>query len=93
MDKSKSKPLYKPFPYKGNGVYKFSVYVKGINGNPKIIHFGNKNYEDYRQHKDKKRRESYLARAKGIRNKKGELTYKDTNSKNYWAIRHLWNGP
>ena len=86
------KPLYKPFPYKGNGVFKMSVYVKGANGKPKLIHFGNKNYQDYRQHKDKKRRANYLARANGIRNKRGELTYKDRNSKNYMSIKHLWAG-
>ena len=90
--KRPTKTLYKPFKYKGKGVFKMSVYVKGTNGKPKLIHFGNKNYEDYRQHKDKKRRANYLKRAKGIRNKQGQLTYKDKNSKNYHAIKHLWKG-
>ncbi len=48
--------------------------------------------QDFSQHKDQKRRASYLARAKGIKNKKGELTYKDKNSKNYWAVK-LWADP
>ena len=38
-------------------------------------------------------RKSYLARAKGIKNKQGELTYKNKNSANYWSVRVLWNGP
>ena len=86
------KTLYKPFKYSGNGKFKFSVYVKGKNGNPKLIHYGHSDYEDYTQHKDEKRRKSYLARAKGIKNKKGELTWKDKNSKNYWAVKTLWKG-
>ncbi len=92
MDKRPAKPLYRPFKYKGTGVYKQSVYVKGKNGRPKLIHYGNKNYQDFRQHKDPKRRKSYLARAKGIKNKQGQLTYKDKNTKNYWAIKSLWAG-
>ena len=87
-----NKVLYKPFKYKGNGVYKFSVYVKGINDKPKLIHFGDSRYQDFRQHKDEKRRTSYLKRAKGIKNKQGNLTWKDKNTKNYWSIRYLWNG-
>lgn len=89
MDK---KELYKPFKYKGKGKFKMSVYVKNDKGKPKLIHFGNTDYEDYTQHKDEKRRKSYLARAKGIKDKEGNLTYKDKNSKNYWAIKTLWKG-
>jgi hypothetical protein len=94
------KTLYKPFKYKGNGVFKYSVYVKNeTTGKPKLIHFGNKKYQQFKDkighyknldHNDPKRRERYLARAKGIRNKKGELTWKDKNTKNYWAVRILW---
>jgi len=86
------KPLYKPFPYKGKGNKKFSVYVKNKKGEKRLIHFGDSRYEDFRQHKDEKRRLSYLKRAKGIRNKEGKLTWKDKNTSNYWAIRILWNG-
>ena len=57
----------------------------------KLIHYGDSRYEDYTQHKDKKRQASYLARAKGIKNKNGELTYKDKNSANYWAVNKLWS--
>ncbi len=86
------KPLYKPFPYKGKANKKFSVYVKNGKGGKKLIHFGDSKMEDFRQHKDQKRRKSYLARAKGIRNKKGELTWKDKNTANYWSVHFLWAG-
>tara|TARA_R110000744_G_scaffold361588_2_gene469379 strand:+ start:1638 stop:1916 length:279 start_codon:yes stop_codon:yes gene_type:complete len=92
MDKQKQKPLYKPFKYKGKGKFKYSVYVKNKTGNTKIIHFGHSDYQDFTQHKDEKRRKSYLARAKGIKDKQGNLTWKNKNSKNYWAIRYLWGG-
>jgi len=88
-----NKTLYKPFKYKGKGVYKMSVYVKNEKtGKPKLIHFGDKRYEDFRQHKDQKRRKSYLARAKGIKDKEGRLTWKNKNSKNYYSVKYLWNG-
>ena len=72
--------LYKPWKNTTKSKYKFWVYVsddskKGY----KKIGFGDKNYEDFTQHKDEKRRKSYLARAKGIKNKQGELTWKDKN--------------
>ena len=92
MEKKQSKPLYKPFPYQGKGKFKKSVYVKGKDGKPKLIHYGHKDYQDFTQHKDKKRRESYLKRARGIRDKQGNLTHKDKNTKNYWAIKDLWKG-
>lgn len=87
-----AKPLYKPFPYKGKGNKKFSVYVKNKKGEKIIKYFGDSRYEDFRQHKDEKRRKSYLARAKGIKNKSGELTWKDKNTANYWSVHYLWGG-
>jgi hypothetical protein len=86
------KTLYKPFKYKGTGVFKYSVYVKSPSGKPKLIHFGHSRYQDFTQHKDEKRRASYLKRAKGIKNKQGNLTWKDKNTKNYWSVHYLWNG-
>jgi len=85
----KDKTLYKPFKYTGNGKFKKSVYVKGKNGNPKLIHYG---HSDYRHNYSPQARKSYLARAKGIKDKQGNLTYKDKNSKNYWAVKDLWKG-
>ena len=87
MDK---KVLYKPFVSKAKNK-KYSVYVKSDTG-LKLIHFGDTRYKDFTQHKDKQRQKSYLARAKGIKNKKGELTWTNKNTANYWAVR-LWLSP
>ena len=76
--------LYKPIKSERKNK-KFKVLTKSG-----IIHFGDKRYEDFRQHKDNKRRENYCKRAKGIKNKKGELTYKKKDSANYWSYNHLW---
>jgi len=83
------KELYKPFPSKAKGK-KMSVYVMK-NGKKKLIHFGDASMLDYTQHKDDKRRASYLARSAGIRDKNGKLTKDDKNSSNYWSRRVLWN--
>jgi len=85
-----NKVLYKPFKSKAKNK-KYSVYVMK-DGKKKLINFGDSRYEDFTQHKDKERRKSYLKRAKGIKNKKGDLTYKDKNTANYWSIKLLWNG-
>lgn len=67
--------------------------------NGKKIHFGNPDYQHYRDrtgiwksldHNDKERRKSYLSRAKGIKDKNGDLTWKNPESPNYHAIRILW---
>ena len=85
-----TKPLYKPFPSKAKGK-KYSVYVKSSSGGKKLIHFGAKGMDDWKSGKaTKEQRKSYLARAKGIRDKNGNLTWKDKNSPNYWSIRYLW---
>ena len=70
--------------------------------NGKKIHFGDTRYSQYRDsvslklyshldHKDKKRQERYLKRAKGIKNAKGEYTHLDPESPNYYSIKYLWN--
>lgn len=71
------------------------------NGKLKKINFGHKDYQHYKDstplklykhldHNDKERRKSYRARASGIKNKKGELTYKNPLYANYWAYHYLW---
>jgi hypothetical protein len=86
--------LYKPWKNTTSSKNKMWVYVKNKKtGNPKKIGFGLKGMQDFTQHRDPVRRKSYLARAKGIRDKQGNLTWKDKNSANYWSIRVLWNGP
>ena len=66
----------------------------------KKIHFGDIRYQHFKDktglldkklnHNDKKRQTNYLKRSKGIKNKMGELTYKDPLSPNYHSIRVLW---
>ena len=56
----------------------------------KKVHFGSSKYEDYLTHKDKDRRDKYLARATKIKNKKGELTHNNPESANYWSTKLLW---
>ena len=58
--------------------------------NGKKVHFGSPKYEDFTIHKDEERRKKYLARAKKIKNKKGELTYTNPESSNYWSVNLLW---
>ena len=57
----------------------------------KKVHFGSSKYEDYTVHKDKERRDKYRARATKIKNKKGELTYTNPESSNYWSVHLLWS--
>ena len=66
----------------------------------KKIHFGDIRYQHFKDktglldkklnHNDKKRQTNYLKRSKGIKNKKGELTYLNPLSPNYHSIRVLW---
>ena len=56
----------------------------------KKVHFGSPAYEDYTIHKDEDRRDKYLSRATKIKNKKGELTYTNPESSNYWSVHLLW---
>lgn len=58
--------------------------------NGKKIHFGHTAYHDYTEHKDPERRKRYLARAKKIKDKQGNLTWKNKNTSNFWAINLLW---
>jgi Family of unknown function (DUF5754) len=67
---------------------KTKKYVVTVDG--KDVHFGHPDYEDYLDHKDPERRRRYLLRAKGIRDGKGRLTYKDPRSANFWSVHVLW---
>ena len=77
MVKENEKPLYKPFPSKRAG--------------KKFSDFGAKGMDDWRSGTaTKEQRKSYRARASGIRDKNGNLTYKNKNTPNYWAYHYLW---
>jgi hypothetical protein len=56
----------------------------------KLLHFGHEKYQDYRTHKDKKRRANYLARSGGIKDKNGNLTANNKLSSNFWSRSTLW---
>ena len=94
------KELYKIFKSTSKNK-KYSVYVKGDNAKLKLIHFGDTRFENYKDttplklyshlnHNDPIRRDRYLHRAKGIKDKQGNLTWKDKNSANYYSIKYLW---
>ncbi len=85
------KPLYKPMKSTKKGKKKM-VYVKSESGGTKLIHYGDSSMQDFTQHKDPKRRASFLARSKGIKKKDGSFAYKDKNSPAYWAVKDLWKG-
>lgn len=70
-----------------------------INVDGKIIHFGDLRYEHFKDklghykdldHNDPIRRKRYLARAKGIRDKDGNLTWNNPMSPTHWSIKILW---
>lgn len=98
LDKSGKPILYKPWVNKTKSKSKYFVYVMK-DGKVKKIGFGMKGMQQFKDkigyyksldHGDPVRRKSYLARAKGIKNKKGELTWKDKNSANWWSVHKLW---
>ena len=57
----------------------------------KNLHFGSSQHSDYLIHKDNERKEKYLSRAMKIKNKKGELTYENPKSANFWSVNLLWS--
>ena len=83
-----TKPYYKPVK-SSRSDKKGMVYVMK-DGKKRLIHFGDSSMQDFKQHKDPKRRKSYLARSGGIRNKDGKLTKNDRNSANYWSRKINW---
>jgi len=70
-------------------------------GKLRKVNFGQLGYQHFRDstplklyshlnHGDTKRRKSYKARSSGIKNKQGQLTYKNPLYANYWAYHYLW---
>tara|TARA_Y100000114_G_scaffold152348_1_gene170510 strand:- start:1041 stop:1325 length:285 start_codon:yes stop_codon:yes gene_type:complete len=68
-------------------------------GKTKTVHFGDSSMEHFKDktgiwkskdHGDKKRRASYLARSGGIKKKDGTFAKDDPFSPNYHARRVLW---
>lgn len=92
IDKKGNAILYKPWKNKTKSRYKYFVYVKASTKKGyKKIGFGYKGMADWRSKTaTKEQRKSYRARASGIKNKKGELTYKMKDTSNYWSYTYLW---
>ena len=84
----KAKVIYgaKDLDYSNRKNNKYVVTLK--NGNK--IHFGDNRYEDFTMHRDMDRRARYRSRASKIRDKNGDLTYKNKNSANFWSYHLLW---
>jgi hypothetical protein len=76
--------LYKPVKSTRKGK-KMMVLTK--NG---IIHFGDSTMKDFTQHKNKKRQKNYCLRSAGIKDKQGNLTFKDKDRANFWSRLWLW---
>jgi len=76
----------KDLSYSNRKNKKYMVTLK--NGNK--IHFGDNRYDDFLTHQDLKRRTLYRKRASKIKDKYGNLTYKDKNSANFWSFHLLW---
>jgi hypothetical protein len=83
--------LYKPFRSKTSNK-KYSVYVKSESGGVKLIHFGDKNYEHYKDkiglyshldHNDKERRKNY-------RERHSNDNINDKNTPGWWSWYKLW---
>ena len=74
----------KPKRAAGSGKHKMVVLAKK-GDQVKVVRFGHKDYEDFRQHGDEKRRKNYCARSGGIKGKA------DKFSANYWARSALWS--
>ena len=64
-------------------------YMVTLKNNVKI-HFGDSWYDDFLSHQDWERRVRYRKRASKIKDKQGNLTYKDKNSANFWSYQLLW---
>ena len=64
---------------------KYAVDVDG-----KTVHFGHKNYKDYLDHNDPKRRANYRKRHAGIIQKDGTRAIDDKNSPAYFSYHLLW---
>jgi len=67
----------------------------------KRVHFGDSRYGHFKDktgiwskldHNDKKRKENYLKRARGIKDKDGKLTKDDPSSPNWHSIKILLMG-
>lgn len=89
---------------KGTGNYKYTAHVP-VGGQMKIVHFGHRDYEHYRDsvpkslggklwshkdHNDKERRDNYRSRHRGMLNKDGKPAYKVKYTPAWFSYYYLW---
>ena len=71
-------------PKKAPSVSKKKFFVIGKQGDKvRKVGFGHRDYQDFRQHKNPKRRKNFRARHNCA-------TAKDKTTARYWACRKLW---
>ena len=80
--------MIKGVPVKSNNKNK---KLKVLTPKGKIIHFGQIGYQDFRQHRDKKRKKNYCVRSAGIKDKQGNLTKNNKEKANYYSRKFLWS--
>lgn len=72
----------KPMRAPAGDKHKF-VVKSCYDGEEKIVRYGHRDYEDYRQHKDPERRKNFRARMRCDEKM-------DKNTPRYWACSRLW---
>lgn len=91
-----------PKPHKRNGVWRNKPFRSSRKGKKREVYPETSRYTtggnsiaygkaDARQNTSRKKWESYIKRAAFIKNKSGQYTANNPMSRNYWAIRDLWN--
>lgn len=86
---------------KGSGKKKYKASVFRNGKLIKTASFGHKDYEQFKDktplklysyldHGDPERRKKYLKRAKGIKNKKEQKTWKIKYTPNWFSVHYLW---
>lgn len=74
---------------------KYSVQVEKVSDGKvvqkKTVHWGAKGYQDYKVHKDDKRRDNFQARHKAIKKKDGSLAHKDPLSPSFYSTKYNWS--
>lgn len=79
----KNRKLNKPF--KSDRKFKKKQVCVKDKGKIKNIHYGDKRYEDFTQHKDKKRRKNFR-----LRQKCDPISKLNKATPRYWACQDLW---
>lgn len=69
---------------------KYMVVVSYGDGRRRTIHWGDKRYQDYLEHKDKKRRKNFRQRHGGIKLKDGSRAVDNPLQAAYYAYRYNW---